>query len=113
MELNEKIKKYRRGKKISQKQLAQETGVSTSYIQQLELGQKVNPSLEVLIKIAKILDVDLNDLSPNAGEIINSGYTFDYSFNKSCKDDMNFVSASDAIKFALSQDIIKKILEWT
>lgn len=58
------IKKYRKNKKLSQKQLAQETEVSTSYIQQLELGQKSNPSLKILIKISRVLGVDVKDLDP-------------------------------------------------
>ncbi|WP_198028606.1 helix-turn-helix domain-containing protein [Clostridium sulfidigenes] len=63
--LGKNIKEARINKKISQKQLANDTGLSTSYIQQLELGQKNNPSLEVKIKIAKALDVEIEDLDPD------------------------------------------------
>ncbi|OSA96043.1 UNVERIFIED_ORG: hypothetical protein B2H93_03270 [Clostridium botulinum] len=63
--LGQNIKKYRKNKKMSQKELARETGLSTSYIQQLELAQKKSPSFEVLLKISKALNVLVTDLNPN------------------------------------------------
>jgi transcriptional regulator with XRE-family HTH domain len=60
--LGNTIKDLRKLKHLSQKELAEKCKLSASYIQQIELGQKNNPSLEVLIKIAKALDVSVTNL---------------------------------------------------
>ena len=60
--LGTNIKKYRTEKGLSQKQLAEMVGISTSYMQQLELGQKKSPSLEVKINLAKVLNVPMSEL---------------------------------------------------
>lgn len=54
------IKKYRQKANLTQQKLADEVGVSAAYIQQLENGVKNNPSLEVLSKISKTLNIDAN-----------------------------------------------------
>ena len=58
----DKIKKYRKAKKLTQKDLASLVGVSTGYIQMLELRKKNNPSMEVLAKISDALHVSIEDL---------------------------------------------------
>lgn len=62
MSIGEKIKKYRKDKKISQRELAKVSKVSFAYIQQLEKGIKDNPSIEILNKIATALEITINDL---------------------------------------------------
>ena len=46
---------YRKKKKLTQDELAKEVGVSQAYICALEKGQKNNPSVRVLISIAKAI----------------------------------------------------------
>ena len=58
----EKLKQLRKEKKISQKELAELSGLSISYIQQIESGKKNNPSLEALTAIAKVLDTPMYHL---------------------------------------------------
>ncbi|MDB2123843.1 MULTISPECIES: helix-turn-helix domain-containing protein [Clostridium] len=65
MELKDKIKYYREKKKISKNKLAQEIDVSPSYITRLENGDKKNPSLEIKVKLAKALNIQVTDLDPN------------------------------------------------
>ena len=60
--VGERIKEIRKNKKITQRDLSKKTGISTSYIQQLEYGIKENPSLEKLKLIANILGVNVQDL---------------------------------------------------
>jgi len=60
--LSDVLKKERKTKKLSQKKLADKCGLSPSYIQQLELGQKTNPSLEAILKLSFALGIDVKDL---------------------------------------------------
>lgn len=47
--------------KMTQEELAKEVGVNRSFISKVENGVK-KPSMDLTIKIAKALDLDLNDL---------------------------------------------------
>ena len=62
-EIGIKIAKYRNKKGLTQEQLANEVGVSYSYITQIEAPNVVKKmSLEVLLDIAETLDIDIKDL---------------------------------------------------
>jgi transcriptional regulator with XRE-family HTH domain len=52
----ENLRKYRRDRGISQMTLAERCGTSTSYIGQMEIGNRV-PSLEMIEKIAESLQI--------------------------------------------------------
>ncbi|MEQ8156671.1 MAG: helix-turn-helix transcriptional regulator [Clostridiaceae bacterium] len=56
------LKKWRKERKLTQAELAESVGVSGAYIQQLELGKKTNPSLEVVLKICSALQIAPFDL---------------------------------------------------
>ena len=58
----DKIKELRKNLKLSQKELADQCGLSISYIQQIESGKKNNPSLEALTAIADVLQVNIYSL---------------------------------------------------
>ncbi|MFC0905291.1 helix-turn-helix domain-containing protein [Clostridium sp. MT-14] len=66
--IGDKIKNIRKTKGLSQKKLAEASGISPSYLQQLELGQKKNPSIDVLNKISKALDINIKELIPYTTE---------------------------------------------
>ena len=53
------LKKIRKEKGLSQEELGFQTGLHRTYISQLERGLK-SPSLNTLIKIAKVLDLKLS-----------------------------------------------------
>lgn len=55
------IKEIRMQKAISSRVLAKKSGVSRSHIVAIESGQ-ASPTLEVMCKIAKVLDVPVADL---------------------------------------------------
>ena len=55
------IKAYRKAKKMSQYELAQSIGVARQTINLIE-NDKYNPSLALCLKLAHVLDTDLNAL---------------------------------------------------
>jgi XRE family transcriptional regulator, master regulator for biofilm formation len=57
--LGTKIQKLRQEKKLTLTQLAQKTDISKSYLSYIERNIQTNPSIEVLVKIASALEVDL------------------------------------------------------
>jgi len=63
-ELGKKIKEMRIKKKISQKTLSQIAGCKRSNIANIE-GGRVYPSMPSLIKIARFLEINLNEIMEN------------------------------------------------
>lgn len=61
MKLGEKIKLLRKGKKISQEELANMLKINRNYLSIIETG-KSEPTSSVLKNIAKIFNIDLNSL---------------------------------------------------
>ena len=61
MKLGEKIKLLRKGKKISQEELANMLKINRNYLSRIETG-KYEPTSSVLKNIAKIFNIDLNSL---------------------------------------------------
>lgn len=61
------IKKYRQLKGWSQSRLARESGVSQTYISELEAG-KWTPNVSILRKLATVLGVPISDLVDDEAE---------------------------------------------
>ncbi|OYQ42908.1 hypothetical protein CHU92_03765 [Flavobacterium cyanobacteriorum] len=59
--VNDKVRKFRRERNISQENLADELGISQSHYSKMERG-KVAIKINVLSQIAKILKVDIKEL---------------------------------------------------
>lgn len=59
--LSEKLKSFRKEKKLTQQQLAEKAGLHLTYVGHLELG-RYHPTVFVLWKISKALGVSMNDL---------------------------------------------------
>ena len=59
--IGQKIRQHRHLARLSQEATAEQAGISTRYLQQLEAGQNV-PSVTVVFKIARALDVSYADL---------------------------------------------------
>ena len=57
-----KIKEYRKKKKMTEKQLANLVGISTGYLCHLERGTRNNPSTEIMKKIANELGESVLDI---------------------------------------------------
>ena len=59
-----RISELRRGKGLSQEELADQAGVHRTYVGMLE-RQRANPSLQVLVSLADALDVTVEVLMAN------------------------------------------------
>lgn len=64
MNLGKNVKNLREGKNITQKELADEVGVTQSMLNQIEKGVKI-PSLATALDIAKVLDTTVDYLTYN------------------------------------------------
>lgn len=62
--VGEKIKYYRQKRKLSQKDLGEKVGVGDKAISKYELGNSSITS-SMIFKIAKVLEVNVNDLFPD------------------------------------------------
>ncbi|MEG1482917.1 MAG: helix-turn-helix transcriptional regulator [Cetobacterium sp.] len=60
MDIGNKIKVARKNKGYGVNELARKINISAAYLSHLELGRKLNPSIDMLKKIAKELDIDLS-----------------------------------------------------
>ena len=61
------LRNLREGQKLSLREVAAKTGVSLSYITQIENGRRKTPSPEVLKKLAPAYNVPVRDLLKAAG----------------------------------------------
>jgi len=66
--IGEKIRKLRQQRKISQDRLSKKADLALNTIVKIETGENPNPTLETLQKIAKALDVSLDQLLKNKVE---------------------------------------------
>ena len=57
-----KIKEIRENKNVTLYYLSKNTGISRTYLRDLENNKKSNPTIQALYKIALVLDVNLKDL---------------------------------------------------
>lgn len=62
MNIGKVIRDKRTEKKLTLKDLAKATGLNWGYISQIEVGKRENISLNTVVKLAKHLDIDLNEL---------------------------------------------------
>ena len=60
--ISENIRKLRQQKKMSQDRLSKEADLALNTIVKIETGENPNPTLETLQKIAKALDVSIDEL---------------------------------------------------
>lgn len=74
-----KIKKIRISKGISLSELAEQSGISKSYLSSIERNLKQNPSIQVIGRIAAVLEIDINqiiDFQSNQPQIDNAWQEF-------------------------------------
>ena len=60
--LSANIKELRKKHQLSQEQLAQKAGITYSTLIKIESGSNKNPTLETLTKLAKGLNISVDDL---------------------------------------------------
>ena len=69
MKFNERLKKYREEKGLTQAQLSELAGITTRQIQNYE-GGKARPRLDAADKIAKALNITTDELLGNADMLV-------------------------------------------
>ena len=57
-----RMKQIRNQKGITLTELSKKTGISIGYLSHLEGGTRKNPSIEIMDKIAKVLDKSVSDV---------------------------------------------------
>lgn len=86
-EMGDRIKSGRKSIGITQEKLAEEIDVSPSYISEIERGSSIC-SLEVLVAIANVLDLNLDNLVNGINES-NAKSSFDEILRNIPKDKQN------------------------
>lgn len=66
--LGARLRTYRMKKKFSLQQLADEIGASKAHVWDLEQGNTKNPSLDLLTKLSRALEVPIKDLIGETSE---------------------------------------------
>lgn len=89
MSIGKNIKKYRKEKIMTQKELAEKANISRSYLADVE-NSRYNPSLDVLNSIANSLEVKTSDLLDEDNKDIG----------------INFNTPEEAMKFIIEQPAI-------
>jgi len=111
MPFAEKLAKIRKGKGLTQQEMAQKAGVGIAQIRRYEKG-KSSPTLEVIKNIAKTLGVSADELIFDQGEGVASGRILD----RELLEQFELISTlgpsdKEAIKTILESMIIKSRLE--
>jgi len=60
--LAKNVKRLREAKGLSQEKLARLADVANNTLIKMETGENKNPTLETLVRVAKALDVSINEL---------------------------------------------------
>lgn len=74
MKLSQKLKKSRKNKGLTLKDVGRRCGVSLQYLSQLENDKAFRPKLQLLYKLAVYYDIPSDDLIALAGKIPEDVY---------------------------------------
>ena len=109
--LGDNIKSIREEKKLGLNETARLAGISPSYLSDIEKGNKTNPSMEVLQRIADALDVSIEEFfkSEPASQQQLKEWDDKYNPNGELAEQVKIIeslklgSPEEALKFILSQ----------
>ncbi|WP_203332622.1 helix-turn-helix domain-containing protein [Planococcus beigongshangi] len=104
MKFGEYIKKIRTEKGLSMRELERRSGISQSYISQLEKGSQQNPKTDTIQKLANGLNTSYKDLMEKAGIIEVDSLMEAFGFNRSSDEEENLTSINNTIE-SLVNDI--------
>ena len=101
------LRKYRKERKVSQMALAELCGTSTSYIGQIEIGNRF-PSVEMIEKFAQALQIRphllfFDELEDDSSEIMPSSKKID-TMSEAAKDEL-IKRLTDAIRRVVKRNI--------
>lgn len=74
-DLGKNIRKFRHGKKLSQRDMEEKSGIKREYLSKLENGELKNPTLSTLIKLSDALGIDLPRLITDDEPLPNKSLT--------------------------------------
>ncbi|EDK34024.1 helix-turn-helix domain-containing protein [Clostridium kluyveri] len=60
--LSDNLKKIREIKGITKYRLSKKSGISQSYICEIESGKYTNPSIDIVLKLAEALEISISEL---------------------------------------------------
>ena len=92
--IGDRVKRIRIEKKLSMTELAEKAGVAKSYLSSLERNIQVNPSIQFLEKIARVLHVPLDALLHDNPEMID----LDEGWTELVKEAMNSGVSKDQFR---------------
>jgi transcriptional regulator with XRE-family HTH domain len=67
MTLGQAIRAIRRAEGLSQKDLAEASGIDQSYLSMIESDQRHNPGVRIISRLARALQVSIDELAAHAG----------------------------------------------
>ncbi|MBD1378824.1 helix-turn-helix domain-containing protein [Metabacillus arenae] len=100
--IGERIRKYRKQKRLSLSELAEKAGVAKSYLSSIERNLQSNPSVLFLEKISNVLGVTVNTLLNEEDETIY-GRELDNEWSSLVR---------EAMKSGVTKDQFKEFLEF-
>ncbi|MCQ6268034.1 helix-turn-helix domain-containing protein [Fictibacillus sp. WQ 8-8] len=99
--IGELVKKYRKEKGLSLSALAERAGIAKSYLSSLERNIQTNPSVQLLEKLAAVLDIPVEKLLNEKAEVNEA--ELDYEWAELVK---------EAMESGVSKDQFKEFLEF-
>jgi len=67
MRLGQTIRAIREAQGLSQKEVAEAAGIDQSYLSMIESGQRRNPGMRIVSRLAQALQVSMDELAERAG----------------------------------------------
>jgi transcriptional regulator with XRE-family HTH domain len=67
MRLGQTIRAIRETQGLSQKEVAEAAGIDQSYLSMIESGQRRNPGMSIMSRLAQALQVSMDELAERAG----------------------------------------------
>lgn len=108
MNIGENIKKYRKEKKITQKQLSELCGIPVISIGRYERGER-NPNIDILTKMATALQVPIDVLCGlKLNPILIEGEDFFLGFENKETGEISYDSMENYLQTEMAKDLVNK-----
>lgn len=102
MGIRENLKSFRKKKKLTQRELATNSGVSYSMVSKLESGEQTNPSLDTLELLADALDVTVSQLASNS-DVFKEFNTIMHGTLEELKNEINSLEPYNYVDYKLRE----------
>lgn len=109
MTLGQKLKALRKKNNKSLRQVQKQTGISNSYLSELENDRKENPSMDILKKLADLYEVDLSYFVASENTINSLSQDEKEFFEEILKDEKRKTLLRESRD--MSEDDLKKVIK--